>query len=375
MSAWITLPPFVSLPIALVLFLIGGQSSPVNIGASFWALLLIVYFILCGAYAAAIQKRTLRLLTPLQLLTQGLIATSVSLESGTLPIIPWTGVLAAAAGSIILLHAFLKGGGRAQAAPSPLEGGIELATGGGSSRVNIPLPAVTTDSHGVIVEANGAFASLSGGDPLPGTPVTEFFIPGETTTTFNGKEFSVFQSPLDGLFFFAFMEYPPERKRAGPGRDSVSLRDQNSGLYTRQYADIRIPEELSRASRYRRWLSGVLLAVQYSYSPGQNYEEKEEESFFRGLSTFILQNIRGSDVAFNMDGGQILILLPETPQQGAKEVSLKLKDLPEPLLEFIESAPFTVAIDYGFLYYSGNYAMTQGQFLEKINESLKGSTE
>ena len=375
MAAWITLPPFVSLPIALVLFIIGGQSSPVSIGVSFWALLLIVYFILCGAYAAAIQKGLFRLLTSLQLLTQGLIATAVSLESGTLPIIPWTGVLAAATGSIILLHAFLRGGSIVKAGDSPFESEWEAPPPTGPSSVNIPLPTVTTDSKGVIVEANEAFSALVGQETPPGSPVTDFFIPGETTATFNGRQFSVFQAPVGGLFFFAFMEYPSERRGGGGGKNSVALRDQHSGLYSRQYADIRIPEELSRASRYRRWLSGVLLAVQYTYSPGQNYQEDQEKSFFQALSAFILQNIRGSDVAFNMDGGKILILLPETPQQGAKEVSLKLKDLPEPLLELIDSAPFTVAVDYGFLYYSGNYSMNQDQFLEKINESLKGASE
>lgn len=50
-------------------------------------------------------------------------------------------------------------------------------------------------------------------------------------------------------------------------------------------------------------------------------------------------------------------------------------DLPEPLAELKNSFPFSVEIEYGFVYYSGNYPMSKEQFLEKLHSNLGGASE
>ena len=374
MSTWISLPPFVSLPIAVALFFLGGQSEPLKTGAPFWALLMTVYFVLCAAYASAIRQGLYRLLSPIQLVAQGLIVTVVSMESGTLPIISWTGVLSAVSGSFILLNHFFRG-----KTDSRENVTFDTLPSSASSRgplcESIPLPVITTDSSGIVVEANKAFSSLVPGGEISGKPVTEFFIPGEDFVSLGAREYIVFQAPLDGLFFFALVEMPRERKKREQSKGTVSLLDPATGLYSHEYATIRTAEELSRAFRYRRWLCGVLLAVEFTYVPGLNYQEDMEKSFLAAFSSFVRTTVRDSDIAFYLGDRKILILLPETPQQGAKDVSLKLMDLPEPLAELKNSFPFSVEIDYGFVYYSGNYPMSKEQFLEKLHSNLGGASE
>ncbi len=240
---------------------------------------------------------------------------------------------------------------------------------------SIPLPVITTDSSGIVVEANKAFSSLVPGGEISGKPVTEFFIPGEDFVSLGAREYIVFQAPLDGLFFFALVEMPRERKKREQSKGTVSLLDPATGLYSHEYATIRTAEELSRAFRYRRWLCGVLLAVEFTYVPGLNYQEDMEKSFLAAFSSFVRTRVRDSDIAFYLGDRKILILLPETPQQGAKDVSLKLMDLPEPLAELKNSFPFSVEIEYGFVYYSGNYPMSKEQFLEKLHSNLGGASE
>ncbi|MBP9028027.1 MAG: diguanylate cyclase [Aminivibrio sp.] len=374
MSAWITLPPFVSLPIALALFILGGQSVPLKTGAPFWALLMIVYFVLCAAYASAIRKHLFHLLSPIQLLAQGLIMTVVSLESGTLPVISWTGVLSAVSGSFVLLNLFLRGkphpGESASLTAGPLGAPVT-----GPPVESIPLPVLTTDSQGIVVKANEAFASLVPGGDLSGKPVTDFFIPGEDSVSMGDREYIVFQAPLDGAFFFALVEMPKQRKKGARSKETVKLVDPATGLYSPEYASIRISEELSRAFRYRRWLCGVLLALEYTYLPGLNYQEDLENSFLDAFSSFVRNTVRDSDIAFYLGDRKILILLPETPQQGAKDVSLKLMDLPDSLVELKNTFPFSVEIEYGFVYYSGNHPMNKDQFLEKLHSNLGGASE
>lgn len=343
-------------------------------GAPFWALLMTVYFILCAAYASAIRRKSFHLLYPLQLLSQGMIATLVSLESGTLPIISWLGVLSAVSGAFILLNHFLRDKPHSREV-ALLPADTSDNTHPGPQVANIPLPALITDSQGTILEGNEAFASLVPDGAPAGKPVTDFFIPGEDSAGLGGREYAVFQAPLDGLNFFALVELPKQRKKGASASGAIALFDPATGLYSPEYASIRIPEELSRASRYRRWLCGVLLAVDYTYIPGPNYQEDKENAFMKAFSAFVRVSIRVSDMAFYLGDRKILILLPETPQQGAKDVSLKLMDLPESLEELKKSFPFSVDIKYGFVYYSGNYPMNKDQFLEKLHSNLGRTSE
>jgi GGDEF domain-containing protein len=374
MSAWITFPPFISLPIAVALFLLGGQSAPLKTGAPFWALLMTVYFVLCAAYASAIRRKNFHLLYPIQLLSQGMIATVVSLESGTLPIISWLGVLSAVSGAIILLNHFLRGKPHSREI-DPLPAATVYDRPAGPTIANLPLPVLTADSQGIILEGNDAFASLVQVAAPAGKPVTDFFIPGEDSVSLGNKEFAIFKAPLDDLFFFALVELPEQRKKPASTGGVIALHDPVTGLYSPEYASIRIPEELSKAFRYRRWLSGILLDVEFTYIPGQNYQEEKGNSFLEAYSAFVRSTIRASDMAFYLGDRKILILLPETPQQGAKDASLKLLDLPDSLQELKKTFPFSVEIEYGFVYYSGNYPMTKDQFLEKLYSNLEGTLE
>ncbi len=378
MSAWVTLPPVLSIPIAAALLLLGGQTAPVGIGAPFWALLIIIYFLITGVYVLAIRREFIRLLTPLQLLSQGMIVAGVSLEAGTLRIVPWTGVIIAVSGALILMNQFLDFSQRNSGEEDDQSPLYESRNSHESALDSIPVPALTVNSTGAIIEANRAFSAIAPGSDVPGAVITDFLIPGEETADLSNKQYAVFQAPQGELFFFALVELPSRKSGANlssGNRGGLRLLDEITGLYSPEYAAIRIPEELGRAFRYRRWLSSVMLAVEFVYSPGRNYEQELEKKFMKSFSGFVRSVIRASDIAFILDERKILLLLPETPQQGAKEVSIKLKELPEPLEELIDSLPFTVGIKHGFIYYSGNHVLTQEQLLEKVQSELDKKKE
>lgn len=347
---------------------------PVPIGTPLWALLMMVYFILCATYTVSIRRGAQDLLSPLQMMSQGLIISTVSLELGSIPMVSWTGVLITISGSIMLLQHFMRQRKTTslnvaamtfpeRSALSPLQG-------------NLPFPTLAVDKQGRILDANPAFFSLVSGKNAVGAPVTDFFIPGETHAKFPGGQFSIHQKQKDDLFFFSFMDLNQSQKMDAPAQLSViSLIDEKTGIYSKQYADLRIPEELSRASRYRRWLCGILLKVEYTYIPGLDHQEDKEDVFFTAYCHYVRVTIRDSDMCFHFGDRKILVLLPDTPQQGAKDVSLKLTDLQENLTELIQPSSFSVDIDYGFLYYSGNYQLSYHQFLEKLHSALEGTAE
>ncbi len=374
MMLWLTIPPLLSIPLSIILIAFGGESGKVSVGAPLWVLLLMLYFSLSMLYVVSIRREAFAVLTPVQLASQGIMVCLVSLEAGSPPITPWLGVTGAVAGIFMLIH-FSAGqkqkGARQQpekretASDSPA---TSAAPGG------FPFPSVVTDGEGTILYANAAFEELTDGKSVKNEKITSFFIPGEPEILLEKKKFTALQKAQDNRFYFLLIDEIPQQKKSGQ-KTAFELFDSKTGFYSRGYAKVRIAEELSRANRYRRWLCGILLKIKCTSLPGLSRQEALEETFLIAYCQFVRDSIRNSDMGFFMGGDELLILLPETPQQGAKDVSLKLVDLPEGLAEMKKDYPFTVDIEYGFLYYSGNYPLQYDQFMEKLYSSLGGAME
>ncbi len=377
MILWLTIPPLLSLPLSLILVAFGNESNKVSAGAPLWVLLLLLYFAFSLFYVFSIRNNLFSQLTPLQLAAQGIIICMVSMEAGAHPILPWVGVIAAVSGFFVLLHSYSRYGNRTPP-PAPVANvdspsSISAAT----SLENAPFPYVVTDNEGTIIDANDTFTSFAEEVPVQGKNVTNFFVPGETEVVVGGKKHALFQKAQDGLFHFLLVDNPPSEKSAQTAEATreTELFDSKYGLYSRKYAQLRIPEELGRANRYRRWLCGILLKVDYTYLPGRGRQPTSEEAFLAAYVHYIKGSIRESDMGFSMQDREFLLLLPETPQQGAKDTALKLVELPETLAEMKKDYPFSVDIEYGFLYYSGNYPLSYDQFIQKLYSSLGGSAE
>ncbi len=377
MIVWATLPPLISLPLSLILVAFGSEMHKVSAGAPLWVLLLLLYFALTMMYVFSIKNGLYTQMTPLQMATQGIMICIVSMEAGAPPILPWVGVVIAVSGFFMIIHFFMhRQTPRSSAAEQALVS-ADTAGGAGTSPETTPFPLVVTDDEGVIVQANASFKDLTGDALAEGKSVMTFFTPGETEGVVGGKKHAVFQKAKDGLFHFLLIDNPPPVKSTKVQETSsgTDLFDPKTGLYSRKYAQLRIKEELSRANRYRRWLCGILLKVNCAYLPGLGKQPTLEDTFLVAYVQYIKNTIRESDMGFFMGEREILLLLPETPQQGAKDTALKLIDLPEPLLEMTKDYPFATEIEYGFLYYSGNYPLVYDQFIQKLYSSLGGSTE
>ena len=377
MILWLTIPPLLSLPLSLILVAFGNESNKVSAGAPLWVLLLLLYFALSMFYVFSIRNSLFSQLTPLQMAAQGIIICIVSMEAGAHPILPWVGVLAAVSGFFILLHSYSRYDKRTTP-PAPVPN-VDSASpnSAGTSLENSPFPYVITDNEGIIIDANYAFTSYAEDGSVQGENVTSFFVPGETEAVVGGKKHAIFQKAKDGQFHFFLVDNPPSQKssKTAEAKKESDLFDPKYGLYSRKYAQLRIPEELGRANRYRRWLCGILLKVIYTYLPGRGHQPALEETFLAAYVHYVKESIRESDMGFSMQDGEFLLLLPETPQQGAKDTALKLRELPETLNEMKKDYPFSVDIEYGFLYYSGNYPLSYDQFIQKLYASLGGGAE
>ncbi len=376
MVLWLTFPPLISIPISVFLIAFAKDANRMPIEGPLWLLLLILYLSLSLVYAYNINRRRSFPLMPLQLAAQGIIICIISLEAGSPFMVPWLGVAIAASGFVSLANQFigqLKGPPRTPAQIQEVE---HLEDALAPPTDSSPFPMLSANREGTIIEANSAFKELSGDKAPEGKSVSEFFNPGNSEGSIGGKTLLIFQKTKDGLFYFSMMD--PIKK--GVGKNSaasrlVELFDSVTGLYSKEYASIRGPEEIGRAARYRRWLCGIYLKVSYVDLPGMDGSPDLEKAFFMAYLEYVKSEIRDSDMGFYLGGQEVLLLLPETSQQGAKDSALRLVSLPDELEEMRVDLPFSVDIEYGLIYYSGTHPLAFEDFIQKLQDSLGGASE
>lgn len=370
---WLTFPPVLSIPLALLtLFLQGTGDRQAYSGASL-LLLGSLYLFVSATYTLATMRESALSRFSLQLIAQGIFINIVAQHLGTYAILPWAANATTVVGLILLAGSLIRTPATAAARTSlrnPAEG---VAPASGLSIEDIPTPFLSASEDGNVLSANGEMLKLLGKDvsSVVGHPVTDFLPLGEDSVSIQGRQFSMGHRQAGDVFHFSLLE----RENSGGGAAQrnitvLEIVDPETLLFTKAFGDVRIPEEISRASRYRRWLSSVFFRVEFHSLPGMQPDTARENYFMTEFCKFVKANTRESDLAFFLGNRQVIILLPETPQQGAKAVETKLTQIPEALQQHMESSPSKAVVRHGSCFYSGNYPFSFDQMMQKLYDSL-----
>ena len=109
-----------------------------------------------------------------------------------------------------------------------------------------------------------------------------------------------------------------ERPRAGAANDDprspMSLLDADSGAYSAQYFAQRLPTEIARATRYQRDLSVLLVSC----------EAAEATPVAARVTTRLREYCRETDLIARADFTHFVVLLPETPTDGARTLGSRV---------------------------------------------------
>jgi diguanylate cyclase (GGDEF)-like protein len=104
-----------------------------------------------------------------------------------------------------------------------------------------------------------------------------------------------------------------------------------------QEFESRARQELKRAERYASYLSLVKINF-YDYFnsafAGMQPKSLDKTSMYSDISEFIFDNVRDTDIVSYIEGNRMMILLSETPLDGALTMSERLAD---DLQEYIAS--------------------------------------
>jgi diguanylate cyclase (GGDEF)-like protein len=106
----------------------------------------------------------------------------------------------------------------------------------------------------------------------------------------------------------------------------TSLRDDLTGCTNRAHAVDHLKAELARAKRTRQPLSLIMFDVDRFKSINDRHGHLCGDAVLRGVGAVLKSTLRTSDVKSRYGGEEFLILLPETPIEGARHAADLLRD-------------------------------------------------
>ncbi|MBI5892227.1 MAG: GGDEF domain-containing protein [Deltaproteobacteria bacterium] len=105
----------------------------------------------------------------------------------------------------------------------------------------------------------------------------------------------------------------------------ISMRDELTGMYNRRYFFDYIEKELSRAKRYKKHFSVLMIDIDHF----KNFNDKNGhllgDDAIKQTAKLLIDKLRTADVVARYGGEEFICLLPETPNNRAVVVAEKLR--------------------------------------------------
>jgi diguanylate cyclase (GGDEF)-like protein/PAS domain S-box-containing protein len=104
-----------------------------------------------------------------------------------------------------------------------------------------------------------------------------------------------------------------------------TITDSLTGLFNRRYFDERLKQEFSRANRYRRHFSLVIIDVDGFKQANDLHGHAFGDEMLLRASEVFLEVLRDEDTIYRYGGDEFAMILPETPKEGTVELAERLR--------------------------------------------------
>ena len=143
-----------------------------------------------------------------------------------------------------------------------------------------------------------------------------------------------------------------ELKKANEQLRQLALRDGLTTLYNHTYFQDRLMTEISKARRYKRVFSLVILDIDHFKTVNDTYGHVVGDHVLRQVALEIKKRIRTADIASRYGGEEFTIILPETDTKGAVLMADRLRsDIEELCLSSDGGIDFGVTVSAGVASY------------------------
>ncbi len=122
------------------------------------------------------------------------------------------------------------------------------------------------------------------------------------------------------------LELERSLKKANEEIKALSITDPLTGCFNRGYLNEKLPREIKRANRYSRDLSVILCDIDHFKKVNDTYGHQAGDTVLKAFAKCLLDSVReGIDWVDRYGGEEFLVVLPETPFEGAKLVAERLR--------------------------------------------------
>lgn len=139
-----------------------------------------------------------------------------------------------------------------------------------------------------------------------------------------------------------------ELERANEKLQHISNLDELTGIYNRRYFNQRFDAEYRRAKRNRTPLSIIIADVDHFKSVNDNYGHLVGDACLKAVANTIQSTVtRPLDILARYGGEEFIILLPDTPDDGAYHVAERLRCAVESCVVCYDDLKLSITISVG----------------------------
>jgi hypothetical protein len=377
---WLFFPPVFSFIFLIAAAALRNRAAAANVPEAVWGMTVAAYISMCALSLFYIIRNETKYHLGISALTQGLMLSVMSMQFGVI-FMSWIGLVLFLAG---LVCVFFYATGRQ--ASSPLPSAQPDDSGGVFKRVDsllekLGIPVCYTDSKGVIAGSTAAFREATGrGDvDLTGEVIGDIIPVDSEEAVLGSGKWRITQKKEGARYYFSLHPAADSKPELAAPSDTmpggVGIYDAATGLYSDAYRKIRGPEEVSRAQRYKRPLSGLLLSLKFEPNSDVSLTSEQEAMLGGAFKARVQAALRTTDCGFLMSDGRMQVLLPETPQAGAKTLLSRIITLPHDIFDEDIRTAVNPSVKGGLFFYNGATRMEYGIFSAALEESFNKSKE
>jgi len=156
----------------------------------------------------------------------------------------------------------------------------------------------------------------------------------------------------------------------------MAIKDSLTGLYNRRYFEEHLTKELERARRYSSDLSFLILDIDHFKKVNDTYGHLNGDEILKSLAELMNATTRNIDIPVRYGGEEFVIILPETPPNGAMVIAERLRSRVENhpfklIGEIAEEVPeINISISIGLSHVKDSKTITAEELVEQGDRAL-----
>jgi diguanylate cyclase len=131
----------------------------------------------------------------------------------------------------------------------------------------------------------------------------------------------------------------------------ISNRDGLTTIYNRRYLETRLSSEFDRTRRYGGTFSMILFDLDFFKKVNDTYGHLGGDKVLVEIAARVRDMLRSSDVIGRYGGEEFVLILPETPLDGARQFAERIREAVAATPVVFDNVPIRVTISMGVTEY------------------------